>query len=82
MRFATQPEGWRVEFTGLAAPFLWHLRPDMLPQLAELRHVPAGDVVGDRHARQFDEAAFDRVHQREIADCPMEQCALAIARAA
>ena len=42
----------------------------------------AGDIVGDRHARQFDDAAFDGIHQREIADRPGEQRALGIARAA
>ncbi len=29
-----------------------------------------GQVVGDRHARQLDDAALDRVHQVEVADRP------------
>ena len=80
LQFDRQAE--RIEFAGFAAALLRHLRADMLPQLAEFRHVAAGDVVGDRHARQFDDAAFDRVHQREVADRPREQRALGIARAA
>ena len=42
----------------------------------------AGDVVGDRHARQFDDAALDGVHQGEVAERPGEECALGIAGAA
>ena len=55
---------------------------DVLPQVAELRHVAAGDVVGHRHARQLDDAALDGVHQREVADRPGEQRPLGIAGAA
>ena len=54
----------------------------MLPYLTKFRHVAAGDVVGDRHPRQFDDTAFDRVHQREVADRPWEQRALGVARTA
>ena len=54
----------------------------MLPEVAELRHVPAGDVVGNGHARQFDDAAFDGVHQREVAHRPREQRSFGVARAA
>src|ERR1700731_5429657 len=54
----------------------------MLPYLAKFRHVAAGDVVGDWHPRQFDDAAFDRLHQREVADRPREQRALGVTRAA
>jgi hypothetical protein len=54
----------------------------VLPQVAEHRHLAAGDVVGDRHARQLDDAAFDGVHQREVAHRPGEQRALGVAGAA
>ena len=52
------------------------------PQIAVDRHVAGRQVVGDRHARQLDDAAFDRVHQREVADRPGEQRTFGIARAA
>ena len=54
----------------------------MLPEVAEHRHLVAGDVVGHRHARQLDDAALDGVHQREVAHRPREQRALGVARAA
>ena len=66
----------------LAAALLGHLRADVLPEVAEHRHLVAGDVVGDRHARQLDDAALDGVHQREVAHRPGEQRAFGVARAA
>ena len=52
------------------------------PQVPELRHLAAGDVVGHRHARQLHDAALDGVHQREVARRPWEQRPLRVARAA
>ena len=63
-------------------PFFGILLAECLPQVTKFRGVAAGDVVGDRHARQFDDAAFDRVHQREVAHRPWEQRALRVAGAA
>ena len=65
-----------------AAPPLRHLPADVLPEIAEHRHLGAGDVVHHRHARQLDDAALDGVHQGEVADRPREQRALGVARAA
>ena len=56
----------------------------MFPQVAEHRHVAglrARQVVGDRNARQFDNAAFNRIHQRKVAERPWEKRAFGIARA-
>ena len=75
-------EAERVERLGLAAALLGHLLADVLPEVAEHRHLAAGDVVGDRHARQLDDAALDGVHQREVAHRPGEQRALGVAGAA
>ena len=72
----------RIELLGLAAALLRHVLADVLPEVAEHRHLVAGDVVGDRHARQLDDAALDRVHQREVAHRPGEQRALGVAGAA
>ena len=72
----------RIEVLGFAAPFLRHLGADMFPKVSEHGHLAAGDVVGHRHARQLDDAAFDGVHQREVAHGPGEERAFAIARAA
>ena len=72
----------RIEPARLAAAPLRHLRPDVLPQVAELRHLAAGDVVGHRHARQLHDAALDGVHQREVARRPGEQRPLGVAGAA
>ncbi len=71
-----------VEPARLAAPLLRHLRPDVLPQVPELRHLAAGDVVGHRHPRQLDDAALDGVHQREVARRPREEGPLGVARPA
>ena len=54
----------------------------MLPEIAEHRHLAAGDVVRDRDARQFDDAALDGIHQREVAHRPREQRAFGVAGAA
>ena len=54
----------------------------MLPQVAELRHVAARDVVRDRHPGQLDDAALDRVHEREVAHRPGEERPFRVARAA
>ena len=72
----------RIELAALPAPLLRHVLADVLPEVAEHRHLVAGDVLGDRDARQLDDAALDGVHQREVAHRPREQRALGIARAA
>jgi hypothetical protein len=36
----------------------------MLPQVAELGHLAAGDVIGDGNAGELDDAAFHGVHCR------------------
>ena len=65
----------------LPAALLGHVLADVLPELAEDRHLGAGDVVGDGHPRQLHDAALDGVHQREVARRPREQRALRVARA-
>ena len=75
-------QGQRVQLAGGAHALLRHALADVVPQVAELRRVGAGDVVRHRHARQLDDAAFDGVHQREVAHRPREQRAFGIARAA
>ena len=72
----------RVESAGIAAPLLGHVGPDLLPENAELGRVAVGDVVGDRHARQLDDAALDGVHEGEVADGPGEKGTFAVAGAA
>ncbi len=53
----------------------------MVPEIAEHGHVVAGDVVGYGNARQFDDAAFDGVHEREIGHGPGKERAFGIAGA-
>ena len=79
-----QPYGnaQRVEQRGLGAPLSWHLRADVLPQVPKRGHLATGDIVRHRHTRQLDDAALDRVHQREVAHRPGEQRALRVAGAA
>ena len=72
----------RVEFLALAAALLGHVFADVLPKIAEHWHLVAGDVFRHRHARQFDDAALDGVHEREVAHRPREQRALGVAGAA
>ena len=66
--------------TALAPPLLGHLAFDVLPQFPIARHI-LGNVVGYRNPRQLDDAAFDRIHQRKVADRPREQRAFLVARA-
>lgn len=73
-------DGQRIELGVLAPPLLRHLFADVLPELAVDGHFRAGDVVGHRHARQFDDAAFDGVHQREVAHRPGKQRTFHVAR--
>ena len=71
-----------VEEIGLAPSFFRHPCADMLPQVAEHGHLAAGDVVGHRHARQLDDAAFDRIHEGKIAHGPRKERTLDVAGAA
>ncbi len=52
----------RVKVTAGAASLLGHILADVLPEVAVDRHLVAGNVFGDRHARQLDDAAFDGIH--------------------
>ena len=72
----------RIELLALAAALLGHVLADVLPEVAEHRHLVAGDVVRHRDARQLDDAALDGVHQREVAHRPREQRAFGVAGAA
>ena len=72
----------RVKASRLAASLPGHSPADMVPEIAEFRHVATGDVVGNRHAGQLDDAALDGVHEGEIAHRPREQGALGATGAA
>ena len=72
----------RIEVAAGAAPLLRHVLADVLPEVAVDRHLVAGDVLRDRHARQLDDAALDGVHQREVAHRPGEERAFGVAGAA
>jgi hypothetical protein len=72
----------RVEFSPFAASLLRHVFADILPQVAEDRHFIARYVLRDGDARELDDAAFDRVHEREVAHGPREQRALGVTGAA
>jgi hypothetical protein len=72
----------RIERFAPAAPLLRHVATDVLPQIAEHRHLVAGNVLGHRHARQLDDAALDGVHEGEVAHGPREQRAFGVAGAA
>jgi hypothetical protein len=72
----------RIEVLGLAASLFGHPRADMLPQVTEFRHIPAGYIVGHRDAGQFDDAGLDRVHQGEVTHRPREESPFDIAGAA
>jgi len=50
----------------------------MFPEIPEHGHLLAGDVVRYRHTRQFDDTAFDGIHQGKIAHRPGEQGAFGI----
>ena len=71
----------RVQPFGFATTFFGHLGANVLPQVAEHRHLGPGNVVGNRNPWQLDDATFDSVHQREVAQRPGKQSAFGIARA-
>ena len=59
-----------------------HPLADVGPQLAELRHLVARQVLRHGYSGELDDAALDGVHQREVAHRPREQGAFWIAGAA
>src|SRR5438105_9914905 len=71
----------RVELFALTPALLGHVLADVLPKVAEHRHLVAGDVFCNRDARQFNDAALDGIHQREVAHRPREQRSLGVAGA-
>ena len=77
LEFYGQAEG--IQGLGLAAPFPGHPGADVFPEVAKLGRVAARDIVGHRHAGQFDDAAFDGVHERKVVHGPVEQGAFDIA---
>ena len=70
----------RIELARLSPSLLRHVIPYVLPELPEHRHFVAGDVVRHRHPRQLDDSALDRIHEREVAHRPREECSLGVAR--
>ncbi len=70
-----------VESFGFAPAFFWHFGADVVPEIAELGHVAARDVVGDGNAGEFDDAALDGVHEGEVAHGPGKESAFGVARA-
>ena len=69
----------RVEFAPLAASLFGHVLADVLPKVAEHGHLVAGDVLGHRNTREFDDAALNGVHERKVAHRPWEERPLGIA---
>ena len=72
----------RIQLAASAAAFLGHVLADVLPEIAVNGHFVAGNVFGDGNARQFHDAALDRVHEREVADRPGEERPLGVTGAA
>ena len=56
-----------------------HALADVFPQVAEHQRIGGWQVVRHRHPWQLDDAAFDGVHQREVAHRPREQRAFRVA---
>ena len=77
LQFSRQAK-W-VERLALASSLLRHVTPDVLPQVPEFGHLRIRYVVRHWNARQFNDAALDRVHEREITHRPREERALSIA---
>ena len=81
-RLQLRRQAQRIERIALAPSLLRHLLADVFPEIPEHRHLGPWDVVGHRDARQFHDAAFDRIHEREIAHRPREERSFGIAGAA
>ena len=72
-RFERRLEGiWQIEGVEAGDATFRHVLADVLPQVAVDGHFGTGNIVHYRHAGQLDDAAFDGVHQGEIADGPRE----------
>src|SRR5579871_943594 len=71
-----------VEILQLSAAFARHFGTDVLPEIAEDGYVGARDVIGHGDAGEFDDAALDGVHEREVAHGPVKESAFVVARAA
>src|ERR1700730_1797833 len=71
-----------IEHSGFSTALLRHLAANVLPEVAEFRHLAAGYVVRHRHPRELDDAAFNSIHQAEVADRPRKQRPLGIPGAA
>ena len=80
--FEQRREELRVQGAGAPAALLRHVLPDVLPEVAEPRHVGGKHVVGDRDPRQLHDAGLDGVHQGEVADRPGEERPFGVARTA
>ena len=71
----------RAELGGTGGGF-GQILADFFPQIAVDDPIGLHQIVGDRHAREFDDAALDGVNQAEIRDDPGEEIAFRVARAA
>ena len=78
-RLQLRRQAERVERIVFAPPLLRHFLADVFPEIAEHRHLRARDVVGHGNARQFDDAAFDGIHEREVTHRPREERSFGIA---
>ena len=67
-----------IQVARRSAALLRHFRTDVLPQVAEHRHLVARDVLGNRYTWQLHNAALDRIHQREVAHRPGKERSLGI----
>ena len=68
-----------VEGGGLSPTLLRHLPADVLPQVAERRHLAVRDVVRHRHPGKLHDAALDCIHEREVAHRPGEERSFRVA---
>lgn len=66
---------------GFAAGGFGHFLADVFPEVSEDGHFRAGDIFIDGDAGEFDDPAFDGIHQRKVADGPAEEGAFGVAGA-
>ena len=68
-----------IESLCLISTLLGHPLANIFPEVSELGHIVAGDVIGHRHAWQLHDSTLDGVHEGKIAHRPGEQGALGVA---
>lgn len=71
-----------IKVPGLAHAFLWHVFPNVLPEVPKHWHLVAGNVFCYRNAGQLHDSTLDGIHEGEGAHRPRKERPFGVAGAA